>query len=778
MELEDTERKDSDTRFTIYTSFGYGTVEDEKIVEQLSNKKYIKVKKDKKKQFEAKDARAIDMLARMERRAKRKKKKIVKEKKERKKKVSNSLFEEMKRSEEAEENKLAEYQPPEVEIVQSDNMFEINPEDQKSEKNKISLAEIVEVDEKEHLEEAKHPQPEEDNKEEVPKEQQEDNKEDSKEKAQDVKDSPKEDEKEDSKAEPEQNKQEENEKQPEEDEKKPEDSQKEVPEEDKKQQPEKDKEESPPEDEKKESLPEEKKESLPEDEKKESLPEENKKESPPEEDKKEQPKEDSKKEQPEEDKKDENPAANNEAQPGEEQPQESNAESPPDEVQEDSKKPEAEDKKEDSGDKKEDQQEVPKEDEKKQENEEDEKKEEKEEDQKNEEDSKKEDKEDQKQPEKEEDEKKPEKEEDKKESSDSKEDSKKAGDDEGEEGNPESNEADSSDKKGSSKKLVKAEQKKLSAKNPFERKPSESKKPKEDPPKSDSEYEEVTDPEFDAFNSDDSAEKSRIVSVNFNWGGEGRLTKKQIKIKIRIFVKTFFGNRTKHEVVVGINDRVESLVDKLNTNDELSCFHVIKFIYPMGRVKHLSMSDTFANQNIPEGACLVMIGKKDFHWDMAMKGRNIIIYNQLTANKKHETTHETILANVGFDSGTHYWEITIDSFVDLDDICVGVAKGNVNLYTPATETGCFWGWVATGEKKFEPTSEGRQISRFGEPCKIGDIVGVLLQFDNGFASLSFYRNKVFIGNAFDNIPPGTLYPAVCLYYGEVQVTLNPTVKRP
>lgn len=32
--------------------------------------------------------------------------------------------------------------------------------------------------------------------------------------------------------------------------------------------------------------------------------------------------------------------------------------------------------------------------------------------------------------------------------------------------------------------------------------------------------------------------------------------------------------------------------------------------------------------------------------------------------------------------------------------------------------------------------------------------------------------------AFDNIPPGTYYPAVCLYYGEVQVTLNPKAKIP
>jgi len=72
----------------------------------------------------------------------------------------------------------------------------------------------------------------------------------------------------------------------------------------------------------------------------------------------------------------------------------------------------------------------------------------------------------------------------------------------------------------------------------------------------------------------------------------------------------------------------------------------------------------------------------------------------------------------------------------------------VNLYTPATDTGCFWGWIATGEKKFESAQSGRQISKFGGLCKIGDIVGVLLEFNNGIASLSFYRNKVsrYLGN--------------------------------
>lgn len=35
----------------------------------------------------------------------------------------------------------------------------------------------------------------------------------------------------------------------------------------------------------------------------------------------------------------------------------------------------------------------------------------------------------------------------------------------------------------------------------------------------------------------------------------------------------------------------------------------------MGRMRSISLTETFAQQNIPENACLVMIGKKDFCWD-------------------------------------------------------------------------------------------------------------------------------------------------------------------
>lgn len=51
---------------------------------------------------------------------------------------------------------------------------------------------------------------------------------------------------------------------------------------------------------------------------------------------------------------------------------------------------------------------------------------------------------------------------------------------------------------------------------------------------------------------------------------------------------------------------------------------------------------------------------------------------------------------MGFNSGRHYWEIKVDTFVEMEDIFVGVARRNCDLNLRAWETGAFWGWICTG----------------------------------------------------------------------------------
>lgn len=63
------------------------------------------------------------------------------------------------------------------------------------------------------------------------------------------------------------------------------------------------------------------------------------------------------------------------------------------------------------------------------------------------------------------------------------------------------------------------------------------------------------------------------------------------------------------------------------------------------------------------------------------------------------------------------------------------------------------------------------LDDFSEPARTGDVIGVSLEFNNSLASLSFSKNNVQLGTAFSKIA-GMLYPAVCLYYNEAQVSIS------
>lgn len=54
----------------------------------------------------------------------------------------------------------------------------------------------------------------------------------------------------------------------------------------------------------------------------------------------------------------------------------------------------------------------------------------------------------------------------------------------------------------------------------------------------------------------------------------------------------------------------------------------------------------------------------------------------------------------------------------------------------------------------------------GEPLKNGDVLGVLLEFDNNRkGSLTFFRNGACMGQLFKDIVEGEYYPCVSMNHG-------------
>ena len=68
-----------------------------------------------------------------------------------------------------------------------------------------------------------------------------------------------------------------------------------------------------------------------------------------------------------------------------------------------------------------------------------------------------------------------------------------------------------------------------------------------------------------------------------------------IRSKIKILVKTFHGARKIYEFQVSISDKVEKLRDLLTQREpeEMSSYHVIKLVYPMGVMRNINLEQTF-----------------------------------------------------------------------------------------------------------------------------------------------------------------------------------------
>ena len=53
-------------------------------------------------------------------------------------------------------------------------------------------------------------------------------------------------------------------------------------------------------------------------------------------------------------------------------------------------------------------------------------------------------------------------------------------------------------------------------------------------------------------------------------------------------------------------------------------------------------------------------------------------------------------------SGRHYWELKIDKFVDDEDLFIGIARKEIDLYAQPITTGMFWGYICLCARKCGP----------------------------------------------------------------------------
>lgn len=77
--------------------------------------------------------------------------------------------------------------------------------------------------------------------------------------------------------------------------------------------------------------------------------------------------------------------------------------------------------------------------------------------------------------------------------------------------------------------------------------------------------------------------------------------------------------------------------------------------------------------------------------------------------------------------------------MESEDLIVGIAFRDIDLYEYPSEDTTYYGYVCCAARKL---SIGEENGSYGEACVVGDRVGIMLEFDEKEAKLSFYRNNV------------------------------------
>ena len=199
------------------------------------------------------------------------------------------------------------------------------------------------------------------------------------------------------------------------------------------------------------------------------------------------------------------------------------------------------------------------------------------------------------------------------------------------------------------------------------------------------------------------------------------------------------------------------------------------------KIHELNPTRNLIENEIQNNELLLYLPIKKLSFSEYMKGYSVILSQEgKVASKKNTDDPQYVLGNIPYSFGKHYFEVILLTEPIAKSVIIGLAtkRNPVDMFINDVQN--FYGYILSDMQKISYVNGKQEKKEYSkEPIAINDIIGVLFEFKKEGLEISFFKNKICLGVAFNKIFNDKIFfPAISLGIAGSEIQISNQIDFP
>ena len=199
------------------------------------------------------------------------------------------------------------------------------------------------------------------------------------------------------------------------------------------------------------------------------------------------------------------------------------------------------------------------------------------------------------------------------------------------------------------------------------------------------------------------------------------------------------------------------------------------------KIHELNPTRNLIENEIQNNELLLYLPIKKLSFSEYMKGYSVILSQEgKIASKTNTDDPQYVLGNIPYSFGKHYFEVNLLTEPIAKSVIIGLASKRNPSDMFINDVQNFYGYILSDMQKISYINGKQEKKEYSkEPIAINDIIGVLFEFKKEGLEISFFKNKICLGVAFNKIYNDKIFfPAVSLGLAGSKVQISNQIDFP